>query len=592
MKKNLLCFAILASFLSSAVQVSAQSAPVWTRDLTTFPDSAGLFPVRVLSDDNNQVWILSTYWKTITPGVNQSKIYLTKYDSAGNLAWTLVYDHGGIGYPRGYDMAIDPSGNAYIVGSVIDSQSVNPLIIKVTAAGSVDWERDTIPNFFGGQADQIFIRNNFIHFRCDGGIAKFDLNGNEEWTVPLATGRMALDHAGQTIVVTHFGNPINLQRYDSTGALNFSAVTIHSKRIAVDSHNDFYVMTDNFPNYDLVKFDSAGSLQWSHTLPQLSSPFGDIGYEVLTDYQDDVLLVGINDSIFKLSPSGTQLWGKSMNGMDSYQIAAKIAYGNLLAVAGSVPDSNGYNLRVATYDLQGNENWAGFYNGNTMGQEFTVDMALDNSGVYVVENNDNNTTLVKFDGPFYLPINYNLVCVDSVWYDPLNPIFINVRIFNGNISHLNYPSVRIVSPTNDTIGNPSNFVTFFAHLGNGYLVYTDTITVAGITDFSNYTFLIHEGIDDSTAVIDWCLPQGIPPVTRSEIRMFPNPAHDVLLFKVTRPGQPFQIEIYNSQGAKVLERTLESQPLQQVDISGFANGIYFVRFMQGGEFFQGRFVRY
>src|SRR5574339_671482 len=80
-------------------------------------------------------------------------------------------------------------------------------------------------------------------------------------------------------------------------------------------------------------------------------------------------------------------------------------------------------------------------------------------------------------------VNYSLVCVDSVWYSS-NPLFINVRIYNGDTLHMNYPSVQIVSPANDTIGNPSNFVNYFAQLGNTYQTYTDTMTQPGIPDFS------------------------------------------------------------------------------------------------------------
>src|SRR6185295_9516294 len=92
-----------------------------------------------------------------------------------------------------------------------------------------------------------------------------------------------------------------------------------------------------------------------------------------------------------------------------------------------------------------------------------------------------------------------------VWYDPVNPGLINVSVFNGNVSHLNYPSVQIVSPGGDTISNVNNFVNFFAHPGNMYQTYTDTIIVPGITDFTGYTFLMNELFGDTTAVIDWCL---------------------------------------------------------------------------------------
>ena len=591
MKTNPHAWLAVLFFVLALGGMKAQNTPAWTRDINSLPDSASVFPVRVLNDDSNHVYVLSTYMKTMAPGVSNTKIYLNKYDDSGNLNWSLVYDHGGSGNPRGYDMVLDPAGNCYIAAGLADSLNEKPLLLKVTAGGSVDWERDSLQGFTNGIAGQIFIRNQFVYVRADGVIVKFDLNGAEQWSAGVPAGRMALDHAGQSIVVTHFGNPINIQRFDSSGTLNFSAVTITAKRIAVDSYNNFYLLTDNFPQYELVKYDSAGNFQWSRNNFTSAAPFGDIGFEVLTDYNDDVILVGLNDSIFKLSPSGNLVWGKPMNGLDSYLISAKITYSNLVAVAGSVPDSSGYNTEVRFYDLLGNVNWSGSYNGNLTGQEFAVDMTIDNAGVYVTENNADNTTLVKFASPFLTQADYSLVCVDSVWYDSLNPVFINVRVFNGNIGHLNYPSVQIVSPAGDTIGNPSNQVTFFAHLGNGYLIYTDTITVAGIPDFSNYTFLISEGFGDTTAVISWCLPQGIPQLVKSEIEIYPNPAHDMLKIKSGDTGKNYQLEIFNALGSRVLDGEVGPEPIQYIDLSGFASGMYFIRLWRGNETYQGKFIR-
>lgn len=172
-------------------------------------------------------------------------------------------------------------------------------------------------------------------------------------------------------------------------------------------------------------------------------------------------------------------------------------------------------------------------------------------------------------------INFNLVCVDSVWYDSI-PNFINVRIFNGDVNQLNYPSVQIIYPTGDTIGNPQNTVTFFAHLASMYTTYTDTITQTGITDFSSYTFLMHDGFSASSGVINWCGPAAVPELTENEMRIFPNPVHDVL-FIVSRQSKNFSAEIYNVPGEKVYERKLSAEHFQSVDVSALMNGIYFLR---------------
>ena len=263
-----------------------------------------------------------------------------------------------------------------------------------------------------------------------------------------------------------------------------------------------------------------------------------------------------------------------MNGLDSYLISTEITFSNLIAVAGTLDNFGDYEMEVALFDLNGNQNWSGYYDGTSFAQEFSVDMTIDNSGIYVVENLNNNTTLAKFASPFGTPVDYSLVCVDSVWYDS-NPPFINVRIFNGDVNQINYPSVQIVSPANDTIGNPSNQVTFFAQLGNTYQTYTDTITQPGITDFSPYTFLISEGFADTTVVITWCGPVGISDLNESQVLVFPNPTAGELNIQITST-QEFQFTLYNSLGEKIIEKTFSGKS-NTFNLSAYSNGIYFYK---------------
>lgn len=176
-------------------------------------------------------------------------------------------------------------------------------------------------------------------------------------------------------------------------------------------------------------------------------------------------------------------------------------------------------------------------------------------------------------------VNFNLVCVDSVWYEPGNPQLINVRVFNGDTNQINYPSVQIVSPppANDTIGNPSNFVNFFAHLSNVYLTYTDTITQQGIPDFSGYTFLMHEGFGASTGVISWCNPVSIEELTENELKIFPNPVTEKL-FVISYTLYDL-VEIYDALGNLIFREHLKVNLQKQItiDISDFSAGIYFIR---------------
>ena len=189
-------------------------------------------------------------------------------------------------------------------------------------------------------------------------------------------------------------------------------------------------------------------------------------------------------------------------------------------------------------------------------------------------------------------VNYNLVCVDSIWYDT-NPNFINVRIFNGDVGQLNYPSVQIISPANDTIGNPFNMVIFFAQLGSTYQTYTDTITQTGIPDFSGYTFLISENFGDTTVTISWCGPVDVRELTENEIRISPNPVHEKLYVTGDALYDIVAIEIYNMTGKLIFSLRLTANSPKQIalDASDFVSGIYFIRLYDGDNFFKAKFVK-
>src|SRR5689334_10446099 len=91
--------------------------------------------------------------------------------------------------------------------------------------------------------------------------------------------------------------------------------------------------------------------------------------------------------------------------------------------------------------------------------------------------------------PAQPPIDFNQICVDSVYYDPVNPDLIHITIYNGSSNSINYPVVQIIESDGDTISNLSLALSFFAHPVGYTQTYTDSITVSGIVDFSNYTFV-------------------------------------------------------------------------------------------------------
>lgn len=559
---------LITTLVSILVFAHAQVQPQWTQTINTLPDSAYLLPVKVLTDANSDVIVLCTY--SPSTGVD-NKIVLHKYDGFGSLIWTYTFNNSSTGSPRGFDMVLDSAGNIYVAGGFMDAP-YDPLLMKVRSSGTVDWLVNGVSAQINSNFNQLFLVHNRLYAGASDGIAVLDLNGNEDWSVNTSVNRMAVDHYGQTIISSYSGGA-NLFRYDINGNVNLSDTTIDARRICIDNHNNILLLSD-ISSYVLVKYDSAGTFAWQKDSLPMAPPFGDIGFEVLTDLYDDVILVGINDSIYKFSSSGSLKWIRSMNGLDSYRISAKMI-GNLLLIAGSIDNGGQRDVGVGLFNLYGIQNWSGAYNSNNF-QEFSVDVEMDGAGVYVLEDSSSSTSLLRFEVPFFsVPVNYSLVCVDSVWYDTVNPGMINVNVFNGDIAHMNYPSVMIISPSGDTISNRNNDVNFFAHIGNTSQVYTDSINILGITDFTGYTFVISEGFGSSSAIIHSCATLSVEDIFENPIRVFPNPFTDRITIDIENDSR-LSVSLIDQFGRHIFSRNI-SEGEKTIDVSGLAPGMYFLQ---------------
>jgi hypothetical protein len=568
MKRNLLTW--LLCLISVAIQ--AQSQPVWTKSINALPDSGYMFPVRTIVDANNNSYVLSAYGAI---GGGNNKIVVNKIGSTGSIAWTFVYNHGGTGSPRGFDMVLNNAGQCFIAGGFMDPP-YKILLMKISPFGSLDWVIDSTSSGQTGTFEQAMIHYNKIYISGASGVAVFDFNGNELWSKNINASRMAVDNLGQAIV-TGYATGATVWRYDSLGNQNFSDSTIDAKRICTDSHNSIILLSD-IPEYTLVKYDSAGNFLWKHDTLAVPNSFGDIGFEVLTDPNDNILAVGLSDTMFKYSPSGSQLWWRSMNGLDGYLLSARMN-NDLLLIAGMNYNSMQYDVEIRIFNSLGWANWTGGYNSNNQ-QEFSVDVAIGSNGFYVLEDSISNTDLLYFSlSPGLIPPDFSLYCVDSVWYDTINPGMINVRIFNGDINHINYPTVRIIAPNGDTISNKNNIFGFFAQLGNTYQVYTDTITVQGITDFSGYSFLMTDNLSDTSAVIQLCSALSVDEWDVKAVSIYPNPARNIVhLFSHNEKSLP--MNLYDISGRFIRELMIANGD-NVIDISQLPAGMYFLRGEKG-----------
>ncbi len=566
--KNKLLLALLSILFQ--FNVNAQSTPLWTQTINSFPDSSSLVPVKTKVDIFGNVVTLCFQSGTI-----DQNIYLRKFNTDGNIIWTRVYDIPGVQDPRGFDLVVDSSANVYVAGGVY-STSESPLLLKFDSSGSLVWERDTTSTIQFGAYNQMILKNDLIYLQGWEGIVVFDVFGNEQWSVSgISPGFIEVDNVGRVVASVNTGS-INLIRYNTDGSIDFQDSTIYASDIEIDYLNNIYLI-DNSGAYNLVRYDSSGTFSWINAAIALCPPFGDFSVELVVDWNQDVIAIGLNDSIFKFNPNGYMVWKRSMNGLDSYLISTSLFHNNYILIAGTIQGPTDNNVRVATFDIMGNQNWFGDYNSNSI-QEFSVDMTFDDTGIYILEDSMSSSSLIKFDYPFAAgqTIDYSLVCVDSVWYDTLNPTFINIRVFNGNFAHMNYPSIQMLNPSGDTISNKYGWVNFFAHMGNGLQIYSDTITEFGITDFSQYRFLMSEGFNDTTVEIFWCLTSDIADPYETHLDIYPNPTSGSIYLMQIPNGESATLQIFDSNG-RLCHSSKVTSDNNQVDLEKLSSGMYFFR---------------
>jgi hypothetical protein len=571
MKKLFLLIIISLLFF---IESGAQVTPVWIRNMDVNPDTAYLYPEKTITDVNNNIIVLNTYANSGGASVVY-KIFVNRYDSTGNLIWNFIFDNNGIGNPRGFDISVDESGNCYIAGGFMINGNIKPLLMKINLNGSMAWIRDSTIAFQSEWYRKIIIRNDLLYMFNGIGVAVFDTTGSEKWSELSNVNQIEVDNEGRLISTGYFPNNKSINRYDINGNPEFADSTIAAERIAVDSYNNIYLLSQ-WP-YELVKIDSDGIVQWDYNLFPPNISFGDPGFEVLTDYSNDIYVIGITDTMYKFRLDGNLIWKKPMNGLDSYKINATITYMNFLAIAGSVEDSLQYNVMVALFDLNGNRYWYGMHNSNNQ-QEYSAGLAIDYYGIYLLEDSMSNSSLLKFNNPYSsMSLDFNNICVDSVWYEPGNSSLINVRVFNGNMTHINYPVVQIVSPSGDTISNPSGSFSFFTHAGNYYQVYQDMILDTTITDFTEYSFAMTENIFDTTGTIYFCNFLLVDNIKKNQMTYFPNPATVMINIRFESLCRSCSLEMIAMDGKLCRQMKIDGEINVSVNVSDLTKGIYVVR---------------
>jgi hypothetical protein len=232
--------------------------------------------------------------------------FIAKYDASGNVVWAKNY--GSTAGDMANGIALDPSGNIYVVGffsstMVVDNITVTSsglfdvFIAKYTPAGTLTWLKRA-----GGTGSDI------AYGVVADGAGNFGIVGEFQNTATFGSHTVTASGLGDAFIAKYSATGNNL--WVKKGGGNISFTTDHGQAIAVDGANNFYItgdftgtgifdnlaVTSNDANYAdiyLAKYNTNGAIQWLH---HGGGVHVDRGYAVDVDVDGNSFVSGFADS--------------------------------------------------------------------------------------------------------------------------------------------------------------------------------------------------------------------------------------------------------------------------------------------------------
>ena len=267
--------------------------------------------------------------------VEQANYWLKQglWPIAGNTITQLMATLATGNYGGGYNLALDPAGNAYLIGATNISGSNSVSIFKFDKGGTLLWQKGfpspsgTIdPYGFGiDSSNNVYLVATYAQSPTRSMLMKIDTNGNLVW-------QRLLSVPGNT--------------------------TISCTGLAVDSSGNSYVggYIQNNNTAILIKYDTNGTLVWQNiTAPSSGYTITSVALDTSGNIYACGLISGSQITTFKFNSSGTIQWVRNLNGSYANSNAVD-ASGNVYTLGWSNTVSN-IGLILVKYDTNGNFQW-------------------------------------------------------------------------------------------------------------------------------------------------------------------------------------------------------------------------------------------
>ncbi len=473
-------------------------------------------------------------------------IFLVKYDVTGNVLWAKSVEGTDNMDERVFSIAVDGIGNVYLAG-MYSSPTLSFDSITITNAG--------IENIF---------------------LAKYDPNGNALWA--KSTGGSYHDWA-YSVAVDNSGN-IYMTGVFQSPTISFGSITL--------TNDD---NTGNYTDLFLAKYDTDGNVLWAKSAGGTSY---DWAMSVSVDASDKVLVSGYfygptltfgsidltnvnamygDTFIAKYDESGNVIWAKSAGGTfdDAVYSVAADSSGNIYMTGNfrsptltfgttTLTNTGESDIFLAKYNADGDVLWAKSAIGS--------DSDIGNSVATDVIGN------AYLTGHFYSPtITFETTTLTNAGSADIYLVKYDI---NGNLLW-----AKSVGGT-DNDGAVSVAMDAF---DNAYI----TGWFRDICSFGSTTLINDGGSFNGSDVFIAKLSSTteIHELANTlDISVFPNPSEGKFRIKIVKKqlvkGNDY-IAIYNLSGNRIYFSEFTSQTPNEIDLSAFPKGIYFVNIYAGGE---------
>ncbi|HJY63560.1 MAG TPA: SBBP repeat-containing protein [Ignavibacteria bacterium] len=366
---------------------------------------------------------------TSTGSFTLSDYATIKYNSAGQMQWTVRYNGPANGIDEAVSVAVDGSGNVYVTGQSISSTNYDFATIKYNSTGQMQWEAR-----YNGPQSSI----------DNGAVVRVDNTGNVYVTGGSTGSGSGYDYA--TIKYNSSGQVIWVSRYNGTN----NADDIPSD-LEIDVNGNVFVTggssgSTSSNDYLTIKYNSTGQVLWTARYNGVGND-NDVAFGLVVNSSGIVFVTGssigqgsaTDYATVAYQPTGQQIWATRYNGPnntndDANAIAAD-GYGNVYVTGQS--NAGGTNLDYLTlkYNSTGNQIWEQRYNGPGNGVDAAMSIAVDNGG------NVHITGLSQGSGSSsdYASIKY----VSTVGIEPVSNNIPDVFMLYPNFPNPFNPSTKI-----------------------------------------------------------------------------------------------------------------------------------------------------